>query len=102
VSHVYPSGSSLYTTFVFRTAPDPDETLARWRRLKTAASETIVRHGATISHQHGVGRDHRPWLGAEKGDLGVELLRAVAERLDPDRVMNPGVLLPDRSAGTGR
>jgi alkyldihydroxyacetonephosphate synthase len=95
VSHVYPSGSSLYTTFVFRTAADPDDTLERWLRLKRAASDTIVRHGATISHQHGVGRDHRPWITAEKGDLGVELLRAVAQRLDPDGVMNPGILLPE-------
>ncbi len=45
LSHVYPSGSSLYATYVFRIAADPDETLERWRRLKTAASEAIVRHG---------------------------------------------------------
>ena len=55
LSHVYRSGSSLYATYVFRLAADPDETLERWRRLKTAASEVIVAHGGTISHQHGVG-----------------------------------------------
>jgi alkyldihydroxyacetonephosphate synthase len=93
LSHVYPSGSSLYATLVFRLAADPDETLERWRLLKTAASETIVRHGGTISHQHGVGRDHREWLPAEKGELGLEVLEAVRARLDPDRLMNPGVLL---------
>ena len=93
LSHVYPSGSSLYTTYVFRLAPDPDETLDRWDRLKTAASDAIVRHGGTISHQHGVGRDHRPWLGAEKGDLGLAVLGDVAARLDPDGLLNPGVLL---------
>ena len=68
LSHVYPSGSSLYATYVFRLAADPDETLDRWRRLKNAASEVIVRRGGTISHQHGVGRDHRRWLAGEKGD----------------------------------
>jgi alkyldihydroxyacetonephosphate synthase len=94
LSHVYPSGSSLYATYVFRVAADPDETLDRWRRLKAAASEAIVRGGGTISHQHGVGRDHRPWLAAEKGELGMDLLEDVARRLDPDRMMNPGVLLP--------
>jgi alkyldihydroxyacetonephosphate synthase len=93
LSHVYPSGSSLYATYVFRLASDPDETLDRWRRLKTAASETIVRHAGTISHQHGVGRDHRPWLAAEKGRLGIEMLADVARRLDPEHVLNPGVLL---------
>jgi alkyldihydroxyacetonephosphate synthase len=94
LSHVYPSGSSLYTTLVFRLASDPDETLERWRLLKTAASETIVRHGGTISHQHGVGRDHRPWLSVEKGELGIEVLESVRRRLDPDGILNPGVLLP--------
>jgi alkyldihydroxyacetonephosphate synthase len=93
LSHVYPSGSSLYATYVFRRAPDPDETLQRWRRLKAAASEAIVAHGGTISHQHGVGRDHRPWLAAEKGDLGLAVLDDVARRLDPDGLLNPGVLL---------
>jgi alkyldihydroxyacetonephosphate synthase len=94
LSHIYPSGSSLYATYAFRVAADPDETLDRWRRLKTAASDAIVAHGGTISHQHGVGRDHRPWLAAEKGELGMGVLEDVARRLDPDGLMNPGVLLP--------
>jgi alkyldihydroxyacetonephosphate synthase len=88
LSHVYPSGSSLYATYVFRLADDADETLERWRRLKTAASDAIVAHGGTISHQHGVGRDHRPWLAAEKGELGIGVLRDVARRLDPDGLVD--------------
>jgi alkyldihydroxyacetonephosphate synthase len=62
--------------------------------MKTAASEAIVRGGGTISHQHGIGRDHRPWLADEKGELGMAILEDVARRLDADRMMNPGVLLP--------
>lgn len=93
LSHVYPSGSSLYATYLFRIADDPDETLARWRRLKTTASDTIVRHAGTISHQHGVGRDHRPWLATEKGDLGLDVLETIRRRLDPEGLMNPGVLI---------
>ena len=94
LSHVYPSGSSLYATYVFRRSADPDETLDRWRRLKTAASDAIVAGGGTISHQHGIGRDHRPWLAAEKGDLGIAALADLARRFDPDGVLNPGILLP--------
>ena len=90
LSHVYPSGSSLYATCVFRIAADPDETLERWRVLKTAASEMIVRHGGTISHQHGVGRDHRPWLAAEKGELGLDVLTGVARAARPGRHPQPG------------
>lgn len=93
LSHVYPSGSSLYTTYIFRSTADPDETLARWRRLKGAASRAIVEAGGTISHQHGVGRDHAAYLAAEKGELGMAVLADVAHRFDPDGIMNPGVLL---------
>jgi alkyldihydroxyacetonephosphate synthase len=94
-SHVYPSGSSLYTTYVFRRAADPDETLRRWAVLKSAASTAIVESGGTISHQHGVGRDHAPYLPGEIGPLGMAVLADAARRFDPDRIMNPGVLLGD-------
>ena len=94
LSHVYPSGSSVYVTYVYRRAIDPHETLQRWESLKGAASRAIVAAGGTISHQHGIGRDHLPYLEAEKGALGLDVLRAVAGRLDPDGIMNPGVLLP--------
>jgi alkyldihydroxyacetonephosphate synthase len=97
LSHVYPTGSSLYATFVFRLADDPDATLDRWRRLKTTASEAIVRLGGTISHQHGVGTDHAPYLVAEKGELGLAALGDLARRFDPAGIMHPGVLLPDGS-----
>ena len=95
LSHVYPSGSSLYATYVFRHGADPEETLDRWRRLKRAASETIVAHGGTISHQHGVGVDHAPYLEAEKGALGVATIRAAMTHLDPDGTMHRGVLFGD-------
>jgi alkyldihydroxyacetonephosphate synthase len=95
LSHLYPSGSSLYVTYAFRVAPDPDRTLERWRRLKALASDTIVAHGGTISHQHGVGRIHAPYLAAEKGELGMATLRGLAERFDPQGILAPGVLLED-------
>jgi alkyldihydroxyacetonephosphate synthase len=93
LSHLYPSGSSLYVTYIFRLATDPDETMARWRALKSAASQTIVADGATISHHHGVGVDHAPYLPAEKGPLGMAAIDAVVRTFDPDGIMNPGVLL---------
>lgn len=96
LSHLYPSGSSLYLTFLFRLAADPDESLDRWHTIKRAASETIVAEGATISHHHGVGTDHAPYLVAEKGPLGMAALEAVVRTFDPDGLMNPGVLLSDR------
>jgi alkyldihydroxyacetonephosphate synthase len=97
-SHVYPSGSSLYTTFLFRRADEPDETLRRWAVLKGAASRAIVDGGGTISHQHGVGRDHAAYLATEIGSLGLAALGDVARRFDPDGIMNTGALLADEPA----
>jgi len=93
LSHMYPQGASIYTTYIFRIANDPDETLQRWRAMKSAASEVIVAHKGTISHQHGVGSDHAPYLAAEKGKLGMELLENVMGHFDPQGIMNPGKLL---------
>ena len=91
VSHIYPSGASLYFTFLARQEEDA---LAQWRAAKTAASEAIVAGGGTITHHHAIGRDHRPWMRAEVGELGIELIRAAKARLDPAGIMNPGKLLP--------
>jgi len=92
VSHIYPTGASLYFTFL---APqDPDDPIGQWRRAKTDACDAIVAAGGTITHHHAIGRDHRRWLAAEDGALGVEALRAVKATLDPAGIMNPGKLLP--------
>jgi len=78
---------------VFRIAKDPEVTLRRWRACKDAASKAIVASGGTISHQHGVGLDHAPYLEAEKGKLGLEAIRALSRHWDPDQMMNPGKLV---------
>jgi alkyldihydroxyacetonephosphate synthase len=93
LSHFYGSGCSIYTTYVFSLGKDAEDTLARWRALKGAASREITTCGATISHQHGVGADHAPYLAAEKTLAGMDLLRQVVKHCDPDGLMNPGKLL---------
>lgn len=94
LSHMYGQGSSVYTTYIFRCAETYDQTHARWQKLKAAGAEAIVRAGGTISHQHGVGKDHAPYLAAEKGELGLEAIAALLARFDPQSHMNPGKLLP--------
>ena len=93
VSHVYTNGGSMYVTYLYRRAKDPEETLARWRTLKTAASKAVVANGGTISHQHGVGLDHKPYLPEEKGPLGIHLIREIIKDVDPDQLMNRGKLV---------
>ena len=93
LSHLYPFGSSIYTTYLFRIAADPEETLRRWLALKGAATRVILSRGGTISHQHGVGTDHLPYLEEEKGELGIAAIRDLCLRFDPDGIMNPGKLV---------
>ncbi len=92
LSHVYTDGVSLYITYLFRRKSDPEQLLSHWRSMKQAASSAIQRCGGTISHQHGIGEDHRSYLPAEKGKLGMEALQAAIRSFDPQGLMNPGKL----------
>ncbi|CCG01208.1 FAD-binding oxidoreductase [Blastococcus saxobsidens] len=93
LSHGYPTGASLY----FTVLADRDDALPiqQWLTAKRAATDALLAAGGTLTHHHAVGADHRPWLEREVGPLGVEVLRAVKQRLDPNGICNPGVLLPD-------
>ena len=91
LSHAYADGASLYFTFVAR-ARAGDE-IEQWRAVKRAACGGDSRRRRTITHHHGVGRDHAPYMEAEIGRSGLDVLRAVKAQLDPNGIMNPGKLL---------
>jgi alkyldihydroxyacetonephosphate synthase len=91
LSHAYADGASLYFTFIARSRHGAE--LEQWAQVKRAAGEAIVACGATITHHHAVGRDHVPYMEAEVGRTGLDVLRAVKEQLDPAGIMNPGKLL---------
>ncbi|MCW2844149.1 MAG: linked oxidase domain protein [Nocardioides sp.] len=91
ISHVYETGCSLYFTVAAKGAADP---LPQWLVAKAAANDAIIAAGATITHHHAVGTDHKPWLAQEIGPVGVSILRAVKADLDPTGILNPGVLVP--------
>jgi alkyldihydroxyacetonephosphate synthase len=90
ISHVYETGASLYFTVICAQSDNPIE---QWRTAKYAANQAIADAGGTITHHHGVGTDHRTAYHAEIGSLAVEALQAVKHTLDPDGVLNPGILL---------
>jgi len=92
LSHIYHDGASIYTTFLFRRTADPDQLLERWKAMKSAASQEIQEFRGTITHQHGVGIDHKSYLPAEKGPLGMDAIRESAGSFDPQGIMNPGKL----------
>lgn len=90
ISHVYETGCSLYFTVATKESADP---LAQWGAAKAAASDAMIAAGATITHHHAVGTDHKPWFHREVGPVGVQTLRAIKASLDPAGILNPGVLI---------
>ncbi|MFC5054803.1 FAD-binding oxidoreductase [Saccharothrix xinjiangensis] len=98
ISHAYETGASLYfTAIAARDAADP---VGQWQVAKAAASEAIAGLG-TISHHHAVGADHAPYLEAEVGALGLDVLAAAKGVLDPTGVLNPGKLIAGGPARPG-
>jgi alkyldihydroxyacetonephosphate synthase len=91
VSHSYPDGASLYFTYVFPRQLDRE--VEQWQAIKRAASDVLLENKGTITHHHGVGVDHTPWLQEEKGAIGFDLLKTIKAKMDPKGVMNPGKLL---------
>lgn len=91
ISHVYETGCSLYFTVAAQQGDNP---LPRWFAAKAAASDAMIKAGATITHHHGVGTDHKPWLAQEIGPVGVAILRGIKATVDPTNILNPGVLVP--------
>lgn len=91
VSHSYPDGASLYFTYVFPRQLNRE--VEQWQAIKRAASDLLLENKGTISHHHGVGLDHTPWLAEEKGAIGYELLKTIKADMDPVGIMNPGKLL---------
>lgn len=92
ISHIYPSGGSLYFTFICKRESGAE--VDQWRAAKRAATDAIVANGGTISHHHATGVDHAPWIEAEVGQVGASMLRSLKDLLDPTGILNPGKLLP--------
>jgi alkyldihydroxyacetonephosphate synthase len=90
-THVYPDGPAPY--FGIYAAGRWGRTVEQWDEIKAAVSEALVGSGASITHHHAVGRDHRPWYDRQRPDLFAAALRAGKAMLDPAGVLNPGVLV---------
>jgi alkyldihydroxyacetonephosphate synthase len=99
-THVYPDGPAPY--FTFSALGKWDGLIAQWREIKTAANEIVVANGGTVTHHHAVGRDHRPGgYDAQRPQLFAEALAAAKSALDPNAILNPGVLIDPAGAKPG-
>ncbi len=90
-THAYPDGPAPY--FSFHALGRHGALLDQWRIIKDAASDAVIAGGGTITHHHSVGRDHRPWYDKQRPELFALALRAAKRELDPQGLLNPGVLI---------
>jgi alkyldihydroxyacetonephosphate synthase len=90
-THVYPDGPAPY--FSFHALGRHGALLEQWQAIKNAASDALIAAGGTITHHHAVGRDHRPWYDRQRPELFAAALRAAKRELDPQSMLNPGVLI---------
>jgi len=91
LSHAYTDGASLYYTFLARQTEGRE--LEQWQQVKAAATDAIIRAGGALSHHHGIGSDHLPWMAQYLGPAGVRTLAALKQAFDPQGIMNPGKLI---------
>jgi alkyldihydroxyacetonephosphate synthase len=90
-THVYPDGVAPYYTVL---APaQRGEEVEQWAAIKAAVSDVLIAEGATITHHHAVGRDHRPWYDRQRPNPFAAALRGAKAAVDPSGIMNPGVLV---------
>jgi alkyldihydroxyacetonephosphate synthase len=90
-THVYTDGPAPY--YSFAGAYRPGLTRKDWMAFKTAASDAVMKAGGTITHHHAVGRQHRPWYDQERPEPFALALKAAKRALDPNGILNPGVLI---------
>ena len=92
LSHLYPQGSSIY--FIIICPQREGREMEQWQGIKESATTAIVKHGGAVSHHHGVGLDHAPWMERALGDSTLDILKRIKSAMDPKGVMNPGKLFP--------
>lgn len=91
ISHAYPDGASLYFTFI--GAQERGAEIKQWERVKSTATEIIMDGGGALSHHHGIGSDHRRWMGREHSELTLRVFKGVKKNLDPQASLNPGKVI---------
>ena len=95
-THVYPDGAAPYFTLIAPARRGSE--VEQWDAVKAIASDTLIAAGGTITHHHAVGRDHRPWYDRQRPEPFAQALRAAKRAVDPQGLLNPGVLIdPDRA-----
>lgn len=92
-AHQYKFGCCLY--FTFASAQKNDEDMKIFLQIKTRATEAMLRYTGSMSHHHGIGYEHVPWMTRFMGKGAMNILFTLKKNVDPKNICNPGKLLPE-------
>ena len=92
--YVYPDGPAPYLSWY--CLGRHGELKAQWKHVKNAVTDVFLDMGGSTTHHTSIGRDHMPWLNKQTPDLFRTVLQSAKENLDPNGIMNPGVIIPGK------
>lgn len=97
LSHSYHSGACQY--FTFAIADGSETNLESYDHVKRAIQQSFMDNHGTVSHHHGVGEEHSPWMMEDISPAGVFIQRKLFEGVDPGENLNPGKIIHDGRPG---
>lgn len=97
VSHSYRSGACQY--FTFAVADDSETNMDTYDHVKRAVQQSFMEHGGTVSHHHGVGEEHSPWMEQDISPAGVHMQKVLFDGVDPAQNLNPGKIVHEGKPG---
>ena len=98
ISHSYRIGACQYFTFAVADS-NPETVLDSYDEVKRAVQQSFVDHKGTVSHHHGVGEEHSPWMAQDISEAGVHVQRVLFDGVDPGHNLNPGKIVHDGEPG---
>lgn len=97
LSHSYHSGACQY--FTFAIADSTETSMQSYDHVKRAIQQSFIDNAGTVSHHHGVGEEHAPWMEQDISPAGVFIQRKLFEGVDPGNNLNPGKIIHDGRPG---
>lgn len=97
LSHSYHAGACQY--FTFAIADDSDEVVDKYDKLKRTIQQSFIDSKGTLSHHHGVGIEHSPWMSQDISPAGEKMIGGLFNAVDPAKNLNPGKVVHEGKPG---
>ena len=68
-------------------------------KVEACVYEPLAAIGGSVSAEHGVGLEKKPYLGISRSETEIALMRTLKKALDPKGILNPGKIFDPESVG---